>query len=177
MNTQLVMAVGSEVGSSGARFSADERHRYVLWRDLEQPESASRGTVCFLMLNPSTADHTRNDPTIRRCIGYARRWGFNRLTVVNLHSFRSTDPRALYTTPDTEGDDENKRTIVYQARSAQLLVCAWGQHGALRDRGKMIAQALADHGVSMHVLGLTKAREPAHPLMLKKDLEPTRWML
>ena len=92
-------------GTGTAAFSADRVHRYRLsrvWGD-------SGGGVCFVMLNPSTADAFQLDPTGRRCRGYAEAWGHRRLEVVNIFSLRSTDPAALYTHPDPSGGEGGTR--------------------------------------------------------------------
>lgn len=79
--------------TSTAVFSEDEAYRYSLIREWDP----TKGHCCFVMLNPSKATATVNDPTVARCMGFAERWGFGSLQVVNLFALRSTDPRALYT--------------------------------------------------------------------------------
>src|SRR5207237_5457574 len=84
---------------SGASFSRDRRYRYRLWRRWD----AARPVVAFVMVNPSTADAGRDDPTIRRCIGFARSWGYGRLEVVDLFAYRGTDTRAPRRVAETGG--------------------------------------------------------------------------
>ncbi|TMF61888.1 MAG: DUF1643 domain-containing protein, partial [Chloroflexi bacterium] len=76
--------LGTPAAVRGATFSADRRYRYRLWRRWD----GARPVVAFVMLNPSTADARRDDPTIRRCIGFAKSWGFGGVEVVNLFAYR-----------------------------------------------------------------------------------------
>lgn len=105
-----------------AIFSPCSRYRYRLERDLGAIGS-HHDSVAFIMLNPSTADAERDDPTIRRCIGYARLWGYRRLIVGNAYAWRSTDPAGLWTAPDPVGPD-NAFHLEQIARDAELVVCA-----------------------------------------------------
>lgn len=155
-----------------AIFSPCRLYRYRLERDLGAI-GATRGAVAFVMLNPSTADATENDPTIRRCIGYARAWGFARLIVGNAYAWRSTDPAGLWTAPDPVGPD-NTRHLEQIARDAELVVCAWGANckPARADAARL---AIVRGGRYPHALKLTKAGVPGHPLYLKADLVPLPW--
>jgi len=161
---------------AGAVFNADRTHRYLLRRDVFANSTTAAGTLLFVMLNPSTADETDDDPTIRRCIGFARSWKFAALVVANLFSLRSTDPKALYSTPGAEGDPENATAILSYAHEPYVkTVCAWGVHGALRHRGEDVRRFLEGEGASLHHLGLTKDGHPKHPLYLRGDLKPVKW--
>lgn len=150
-----------------ARISEDGVYRYTLdrvWR------KAAPRTV-FLMLNPSTADGTVDDATIRRCVGYARRWGHGGIRVINLYALRSRDPAALWTHPDPVGPD-NEATLIETARDARsrghLVVAAWGAN-ARTSRAVSVAWTLAEVGKPLACFGLTKAGHPLHPLMLRGD--------
>ena len=152
-------------------------YRLTLTRDLVGPLcSTGQPRVLFVMLNPSTATATEDDPTIRRCIGFARREGGAALVVCNLFALRSTDPRALYEHEAPEGDPANIQTIEHEASRAALVVAAWGVHGALRGRGARIAELLREHGPRGRVvcLGRTKEGHPKHLLYIRTDapLEP-----
>ena len=105
-----------------AVFSACGRWRYRLTRQWN-----SGPQVVFIGLNPSTADAMLDDPTIRRCMDFARRWGFHGLTMINAFAFRSTDPRQLLATPDPIGP-QNNRIIRNTCRNAPLIIAAWGNH-------------------------------------------------
>lgn len=148
-----------------AVMSACERFRYRLSR-----QWGEGGTVCWVMLNPSTADAAQDDPTIRRCIGFSQAWGYGSLVVVNLFALRSTSPKALYASSDRVGP-ENDRHIADAATTADLVVCAWGNHGALGGRAFEVYRLLP----RPHYLRLTKAAQPEHPLYLPGSLRPERW--
>lgn len=157
---------------TAAIFSTCDRYRYRLERDLGAI-GATRGAVAFAMLNPSTADATVDDPTIRRCIGYARAWGFRRLIVGNAYAWRSTDPAGLWTSPDPVGP-ENDAHLSAIASDAELVVCAWGAH-LKPDRQAAVVALIAAAGREPHALALTKAGVPGHPLYLRRDLTPFPW--
>jgi len=160
-----------------ATFSPDRTHRYSWSCSSVGTRGEACGSALFIMLNPSTADEWGPDPTVRRCIGFARAWGYMLLQIRNLFSLRSTDPRALYGAANPEGDPENLDRILYAAReNADIVVCAWGVHGALRGRGAAVAAALRAQGTRLHyLLGLTKNGHPCHPLYLRGDVKPTLW--
>jgi hypothetical protein len=148
----------------GAIFSADRVYRYQLFRSTGHPNQA---LVNFVGLNPSTADETSDDPTVRRLIGFARRSGFGRLVLTNLYAFRATDPRALTSAADPIGP-QNLRYLAAAARNSQCIVPCWGTHGAVRRRGREVLDLLQRLG-DIQVFGLTKGGEPAHPLYLRGD--------
>jgi hypothetical protein len=152
----------------GARFSRDRVYRYALWRVWD----AERGLCDFLMLNPSIANETADDPTVARCTRRARLWGFGGVVVTNLFAFRATDPAGLRSAPDPVGP-QNDAAIVAAADVAALVVCAWGNHGAYRGRASAVLALLDGLGVTPHHLALTRRGEPAHPLYLAYGLAPT----
>ncbi len=145
----------------------DGPYRYLLWR-----RWADAASVLFVMLNPSTADALRDDPTIRRCLGYARAWGFGAVEVVNLFAWRATDPRELRRAGDPVGPG-NDRVIAEAAARNHAVIAAWGLHGALLDRGSRVAALLAPFGA--RCLGATAAGMPRHPLYLRATAATTSW--
>jgi hypothetical protein len=140
------------------------RYRYSLTRDVAP--LTGEGTVAFIGLNPSTADATTDDPTIRRCIRFARDWGFARLKMLNLYAFRATDPVVMFAADDPVGP-ENDCTIAKVVGGSDMVICAWGVHGT----GKRVEDVLRFTGAP-HALGLTKDGAPRHPLYVKADTVP-----
>ena len=151
-----------------AAFSRCGRYRYALWREWD----ASRPTVLFVALNPSTADHRRDDPTIRRCIGFSREWGFGALVVANLFAFRTPYPNLLRAERDPVGPRNDRwiRRLVYEAG---LVVAAWGANGDYLRRASHIADRLGD----CHALGVTRSGAPRHPLYVRADVQPQPFSL
>lgn len=150
---------------ASALFDPTGRYRYSLTRTWDS--AANR--VCFCLLNPSTADAVRDDPTLRRCLGYARRWGFGSVEVVNIFALRATDPRELRRADDPVGP-RNDAAIRRAARRAALVVAGWGAHGALLDRGDAVRRLLISlSDVDVVTLGHTKSGHPRHPLYTRAD--------
>ena len=150
-----------------AVFSADRMYRYVLRREWMLGYDA----IAFVMLNPSTADDRKDDATVRRCIGFARAWGYKRLTVVNLFALRSTNPKGLTMVEDPIGP-QNDAHIVQELRSVVTVVAAWGPNGTLHHRDRHVLKLIADEVHTANVLRLTKGLHPSHPLRLPKYLYP-----
>jgi hypothetical protein len=155
---------------TGAVFSRCRRWRYLLWRRWDP----ARPVANFLMLNPSTADEHRLDPSCTRARNYALRWGFGALIVTNIFAWRATDPDDMKAARDPVGR-ENDAAILRAAREAALVVCAWGNHGMHLERGATARALLAGAGVALHYLRINGAGHPAHPLYLPGTLEPVRW--
>lgn len=154
--------------SGGATWSPCKRYRYKLWRTW----SGGTGTVNFLMLNPSTADESANDPTVERCEQRARDWGFNRLIVTNLFAYRATSPLDMKAQADPVGP-ENDAAIVEAAREADQVICAWGEHGEHLGRSAAVLALLSS--VDLYALRINLGGNPAHPLYLPYSLKPVRW--
>lgn len=146
-------------------FSPGRGYRYYLERILTEGQKV----VNFCMLNPSTADELVNDPTVRRCIGYAQDWGYDRVIVTNIFAYRSTDPKGLKRICDPIGV-ENDYYIEKAAAKADLIITAWGTHGGYLNRGEAVKKILRPY--QPHHLGLTKCLQPKHPLYLRKSLLP-----
>ena len=153
---------------SGALFSACRRWRYLLWRRWD----AARPAANFLMLNPSTADEFKLDPSCTRARVYAERWGYGALIVTNLFGWRATDPQEMKAARDPVGRG-NDRAILRAARESALVVCAWGNHGAHLGRSLAVKQLLDDAGIRHRALRMNGSGEPAHPLYLPGTLRPS----
>lgn len=155
----------------GAVLSDCERYRYLLTRDWDD----SKPTAVFVMLNPSTADAFTDDPTIRRCLRYARDWGCGGLMVANLYAWRATQPTDLWTTDDPVGPENDAHLYAVAkaaADSGGALVAAWGANA----RADRIAAVLKLPGMDrLTALDVTKAGQPKHPLYLKAELTPQPW--
>ena len=131
----------------------------------------------FILLNPSTADHTVNDPTARRGMGFARDWGLNGMVFLNLYAFRATSPEILRRQLDPIGpeNDEMLRSWAIGARETNApVVCAWGANAA-GERADVVVRMLRELGVGLNYLRLTKDGVPEHPLYLPASLKPTPW--
>jgi hypothetical protein len=145
-------------------FSPCRTYRYVLWREW----IGGDGYAMFIGLNPSTADETQDDPTIRRCIGYAKAWGYSGLCMTNLFAFRATDPKNMKAAADPVGP-ENDQHLGMLAQRADVVVAAWGASGAHLGRD---AKVIAMLDQSLFCLARTKGGHPGHPLYLPKTLTP-----
>ncbi len=149
-------------GISGAVFSDSERrYRYSLWR-IWQPRG---GLLLFVGLNPSTANYTKDDPTIRRLVGLAKVWGFGGLLVGNLFSLVSADPAALYLQPSPEMSGGPNDTALGQMWGmASKVMVGWGNEG--RFAGLRPSTVLALLGSPVYCIRKTKVGEPIHPLYM-----------
>lgn len=176
-----------EVGE--AKVSDCGKYRYWLTRGDDD-----RSKMIFIMLNPSTADAAQDDPTIRRCVGFAKREGFDSIVVLNLYALRATDPRELET---EEGDlDETIRVVgpdnhfhidvqLCKARMDNIdlggmdgrkdgdfpfeVVYAWGAGGGLHGQDEVVDRIVREQGITPKCFGLTRDGHPRHPLYLRKD--------
>ncbi|SEN03319.1 DUF1643 domain-containing protein [Palleronia pelagia] len=156
--------------ASVARYSDCEGYRWDLTRvwDTDGPRAL------FVMLNPSTATEVQNDPTVERCERRARAQDFGAFRVCNIFAWRSTDPKGLRKVDDPVGP-ENDAAILEGADWADRVICAWGTHGALLDRGPAVERLLRDRGHALHHLGLSKAGHPKHPLYIGYGVAPQSW--
>lgn len=154
-----------------ATFSPCRTYRYQLARDVDITQTRTLGIIG---LNPSTADETANDPTIRREMDFARRWGFRCLLKGNVFALRATDPRVMRAHPEPIGPDNDAHLLAI-AKASDLVIAAWGVHGVHRDRGAEVRAMLELAGCTLHHLGLTKDGHPRHPLYLTASTEPTAW--
>ena len=145
----------------GAILSDCGTFRYRLWRRW----SSGVKPVAFIMLNPSTADASEDDPTIRKCIGFATRIGQGAIEVVNLYAFRATKPADLKAGGYQRGP-ENFRHIVEACEGAHVTICAWGAHARGLSQPDMVLDVLRQKGIATHALAVTEDGIPRHPLML-----------
>lgn len=179
MNNNLTTNVSDEALSprfckgaviASAVLSDCEKYRYSLSRVWDD----NKPRVLFIMLNPSTADAEKDDPTIRRCIGFAKDWGYGGIYVVNLFALRATNPKDLLKAPFVVGV-ENEKWFRRMSALAHLVVCAWG-NGAIVDK----LQKRLDHtwkplswiSKPLHYIELSNDGTPKHPLYLPKHLTP-----
>lgn len=152
-----------------ARISTCERYRYSLTRvwDADLPP------VNIIGLNPSRADESLDDPTVRRCINFAKSWGFGTLWLTNLFAYRAVEPKDIKIIDDPVGPDNDEyiKTFAHYTHKvcSGSVVLAWGNHGVYRDRAATVLDLLGAYNVK--VISITKKGQPAHPLYLKKDLK------
>jgi hypothetical protein len=155
-----------------AVISPGDTYRYLLKRTAESM-APMRSTALFVMLNPSTADAQLDDPTIRRCRGFAKLWDCNGLAVANLYALRSKEPAALWSHPDPVGPD-NDDYLWNFARECGDVVCAWGSN-ARPERAARVASIMRDAGARLWCLGTTKDGSPRHPLYVRNDQPLIEW--
>lgn len=161
------MSVGLSIGGIDryARISEDGIYRYALGR-----RWSDGPLVRYIMLNPSTADATEDDPTIRRCIGFAQSWGYAGIQVLNLYAFRATNPADLWRTADPVGpQNDDYLRLAANPPDTGPLIAAWGVN-ARPGRVAEVLQILS--AVQVQCLGVTKAGQPKHPLYLAASTKP-----
>ncbi len=140
-------------------------YRYTLTRELTGPLLSSDYGICWVMLNPSTADEKNDDPTIRRCMHFAKREGASRMVVVNLFAYRATSPLDLALARYPHGP-ENLKHVTEQASRWQV-VCAWGSNTMVSNADPKVMDFLKTR--PCWCLGVTKDGSPRHPLYVKSD--------
>jgi hypothetical protein len=148
-----------------AVLSPCRRYRFALWRRWD-----AGPRVLFVLLNPSTADESTDDPTVRRCIGFARSWGFGSVAIGHLFAFRTRSPATLASCLDPVGPG-NDNWLTRLRDESSLTVAAWGNHGRLLGRGAAVGAMFP----GSHILGLTALGEPHHPLYVRADVSPRPW--
>lgn len=153
---------------AGALFSPCRQYRYVLWRRWN-PELP----VCAVVgLNPSTADELTDDPTIRRCINFAKSWGYGALHMTNLFAWRATDPVLMMVKGGRDAiGPSNDEYLVAVHQGAALTLAAWGAHGTFLNRDQHVCRLLGN----LHCLRRTKDGHPGHPLYLPAALKPVEY--
>jgi hypothetical protein len=167
LQVDLTFENNSAKFKSGAVLSPCEKYRYELWREWDK----SKPCVMFVMLNPSTADALKDDPTIRRCMNFAKNWGYGSIKVGNIFAFRSSNPKDLKV-PSTELDyfhaDQNAQYLNKMAYESKTVICAWGNPPI------DFVSPLSGLSKLCH-LGLTKKNNPRHPLYLKGETTPIEY--
>lgn len=161
-------AVNNGASNSGgihscAFFDQSGRYRYSLRRQWGPGDNR----LVLILLNPSTADASRDDPTLRRCQGFAREWGFSSMEIVNLFAYKATQPANLKKARNPVGA-ENDRFVEWAVRNARKTVLAWGNHGDFKGRDQQVLRLLGSLGNPLWSLGLTKKNQPRHLLYLPK---------
>lgn len=156
-----------ETHARSADLSRDRIFRYTLWRRW----SDGNRYVQFICLNPSKADETVDDPTVRKCVKFAKSWGYDALCITNLFAYRATDSRVMKVAVDPVGYG-NDRWLVRIAEKASLIVAAWSQDGVHHHRSAAVRKLL--YRFDLHYLRITKG-EPWHPLYLPDNTRPSRW--
>jgi hypothetical protein len=155
-----------------ARISEDGVYRYELgrwWAHGVAPIDT------WIMLNPSTADAAVDDPTIRRCMAFSRRWGAGGIRVVNLFALRATDPNTLRRRPDPIGPDNDAaiaRSVELTRAGGARVLAAWGSHVMSVHRARHVRDLVGD---PLLCLGTTRGNHPRHPLYVRGDTEPVPW--
>lgn len=146
------------------------------WRyTLERIWDDDKPRLLFVLLNPSTADESEDDPTLRRGMGFARRWGYGHLVFVNLFAFRATDPTDLRKVADPIGP-HNDHFIQIEADRTDCIICAWGAHGGYLHRDRAMLDILPKSTPKpLYTLGMTKGGHPKHPLYLAKNTKLEAW--
>ncbi len=144
------------------------------WRyRLAQIWDESKGPLYWLMLNPSTADELKNDPTVERCERRARMWGYGGSVVYNIFAFRATDPKDMRAASDPIGPENDKWIKELAAMSNDVTVIGgWGEHGKHMERGKTVRDIFAKAGGRLYALKTNASGNPAHPLYIGYDKKP-----
>lgn len=148
-------------------------YRYLLRRIWGEGDKM----ISFVMLNPSTADSFEDDPTIRRCIGFAQKWGFSGMYILNLFAYRSTDPKELLKVDDPIGESNQMYLSDYTSIS-EMIVLAWGNYSIvekLKSKFPEYSPYVRNKKPELHCLGQNIKGDPKHPLYLKKDLKPINY--
>ena len=154
------------VRSSALFGGPDDIYRYELRRVWNE----ARPVVLFIMLNPSTADESTDDPTIRRCINFARDWGYGALTVGNLFALRTKHSKRLLRSADPIGP-ENDRTLMKLIDEHLIVVAAWGAFGSRCARAREVCRLIGPS----KCLGVTRAGFPRHPLYVQRYATMLDW--
>lgn len=146
-----------------------QKYRYWLLREWD----VTLPKMVFVMLNPSTADANIDDPTIKRCISFAKDSGYGSIQVVNLFAFRATDPKEIKNKEIDPIGEKNNTYILRTCKDADLVIAAWGENGKFKSRNAFVESLICKEGIDLYCLGLTKEGYPRHPLFVRGDVQPT----
>ncbi len=152
-----------------ATFDPTGHYRYSLGR-----RWSDAPTLAIIMLNPSRADSSIDDPTLRRCTGLAMGWGFGAIAVVNLFAYRSPRPQVLRQVADPIGPD-NDAALLAAANQAERILLAWGNGGSWQGRDRAVLALLAPFSAYCHCLGLNRTGQPRHPLYVPRHTLLKPW--
>lgn len=162
-----IFKLEQSVNISNADLSVCQEYRYSLWRiwNLDKP------LVCFIGLNPSTADAKINDATIRRCMVFSKSWNYGGIYMVNLFAYRATDPDEMKKAIDPIGP-ANDKFIKDAVRQCKIVIACWGNQGDHLDRDYQVKQLVKK---KLHYLQINQSGKPGHPLYLPGELVPIKW--
>lgn len=146
-----------------AAISTCRKYRYALWRIWDE----SKPNAMFIGLNPSTANEIDDDPTIKRCIGFAKSWGYGGLCMGNLFAFRATKPSDMFAASNPIGP-ENDKWLIDLSKNAGIVIASWGNDGCYLKRSTVVMRLIPN----LYCLKINKTGEPAHPLYLKRTYLP-----
>jgi hypothetical protein len=153
-----------------ALFSDCQKYRFHLSREWD----VIKPSICWILLNPSTADENVLDNTLTRCLDYSVQWGFGSMHITNIFAFRATDPKNMMAAKDPVGPD-NDGYLTLIPRMCELTVAGWGNGGLYLERWKEIEKLTTMRDIKLKCLRKTKSGQPSHPLYLPKDLELIDW--
>ena len=155
---------------STAVYSPCKSYRYSLTRK----HTKAKELLLFILLNPSTATEFKNDPTIARCEKRSQLMGYNAFIICNLFAFRTKSPQIMKSCPDPIGP-ENNRIIEESLSCVNKVICAWGNNGIHLDRANMVMSMIKSVGTPAYHLGLTKLKQPTHPLYIDYNKQPMKF--
>ena len=150
----------------------DRKYRYTLKRQWGQ---RSDNFANFVLLNPSTANESVDDPTVKACMKIAHNLGFDGIYITNLFAFRTKNPEILKRSKDPVGNQNNKYIEEY-AHKAKLVIVAWGNYGNLLNRDGDVLKILSKTKIPQ-CLAYTKLGYPKHPLYINRKIEPFKFKI
>ena len=158
---------------SGEWFGEDWRYRYTLWRRWNWSDRGDRGLVAFIGVNPSTADAIDPDPTVTRCVNFAKSWGYDGMVMLNLFAWRDKDPDGMKAAVDPIGPCNDGILLMVTERVGGV-VCCWGNNGLHAGRSRAVLDLLRHR--ELKCFKLTGEGEPWHPLYLAADSRACSWL-